>query len=630
MSGNRQNFHFRRNTLTLAVATALSTFAVAGSDDPVEQLVTPDSSISAGAGYVSGKSPRFGLYNGLSDQGIVGLLDFSYVRRNDDTGTWYRASGRDLGLNTRELRLEHERQGQWSYFLDYNEISRVTPYTIISGVQGVGSARLQVPATTAANSQYTLKTERQKTTFGLAAALIGDVKIRLNLQNEDRSGERLFGRGTPGSMEFLAEPIQHNTKQMDLVLDYTGEKLQLSSGYYGSFFKNENPFLQVSGGATAFNSGVGSTGVPFDNISLPPDNQAHQLHLAGGYQFARNTRLNFKLARSIALQNDDFMAARFYGTSNNGVNANTSGRTSLGGRVDTTLAHISLTARPLNNLSLLGNFRYEDRNDKTAVARYITTVGGTGLAPVVSNLGGTSTTDGYNEPRSLTNWSGKFEASYMLPAGYRLTGGYEHDSKERSVSGVRVVGYRKKVDENTYRLEIKQAMAESLSGSLAYLYSERSGSDYNNLVTLNGVTTYPTYSGTLRCGQAIPAAQLQVTRCGLLQPIYMADRDRQKLRLLADWSPLDQLSAQFMFEAADDNYGNGRGSPNIGTRRGDARLYSLDVSYQATDNWKFNTWLSRMDTSIDQASIAGVTAMSNAGAIVWSSRQKNSVDSLGV
>lgn len=375
---------------------------------------------------------------------------------------------------------------------------------------------------------------------------------------------------------------------------------------YGSFFKNENPFLQVRGGGAGFNSGVNSTGVgvAFDNIALPPDNQAHQLHLAGGYQFTRNTRLNFKVARSVALQNDDFIAVRFYGTNNNGVNANTSGRTSLGGRVDTTLATISLTSRPISNLSLLANVRYEDRNDKTSVARYITNVGGTGLAPTYSNLGATSTTDGYNEPRSLTNWSGKLEASYALPDGYRVTGGFEHDNKERSMSGVRVVGYRKQVDENTYRLEVKRAMAERLSGSLAYLYSERSGSDYNNLVTLNGVTTYPTYSGTLTCGQAIPSAQLQVTRCGLLQPIYMADRDRQKVRLLADWSPLDQLSAQFMVEAADDNYGNGRGSPNIGTRRGDARLYSLDVSYQATDNWKFNTWLSRMDSVLDGAAVS--------------------------
>ncbi|MBS1142874.1 MAG: hypothetical protein H6R14_280 [Proteobacteria bacterium] len=625
---------FQRTVLAVAVGLAMTQVARADTDDEVEQLIRPDSSVSVGIGNVSTTGQRFSMYNGLQDQGIVGLLDFSYIRRNDATGTWYRASGRNLGLNTRELSLEHERQGSWRYFLDYSEISRVTPYSVITGVQGIGSAQLTVPSSPSTNnSQFTLQTERQRTAFGLSAALIDKLQLRLNLQNEDKSGERMFGRGTTGGtggMEFLAEPIQHNTKQIDLVLDYTGEKLQLSGGYYGSFFKNENPVLRVQGGVTGFNSGVGTVGVPFDNIALPPDNQAHQLHLSGGYQFSRTTRLNFKVAQSIALQNDDFIGVRFYNTGNNGVSANTSGRTDLGGRVDTTLANVSLTSRPITNLSLLGNLRYEERHDKTKVAPYITTLGGTGAAPVLSNLTGTSTTDGFNEPRSLTNWSGKVEASYALPQGYRVTGGVEYDSKERSVSGVRVVGYREKVEENTYRLELKRAMAETLTGSLAYLYSDRTGSDYRNLVTLNGVNSYPTYSGTLSCGQAIPAAQLQVSRCGLLQPIYMADRERQKIRFISDWTPFDQLSLQLMIEGASDNYGNGRGTPDIGVRRGDAKLVSLDASYQATERWKFNTWLSRTESSIDQATIASVTAMSNAGAIVWSSRQKNTVDSLGI
>lgn len=626
---NTTSGHFIRNALALAVSLAMAEISQAEMNDEVSRLVTPDSNVTFGIGQVGGNNSRFGVYSGLDDDGFVGLLDFNYNRRNDETGTWYRASGRNLGLSTRELRVEHERQGEWNYFLDYNQISRVSPYTIESGVQGIGSNQLSVPGTATVNSQYTLKTERQRTTFGLTTGLIGKLQLRLNLVNDDKKGERLFGRGTGGAIEFLAEPIRHNSKQIDLILDYTGDKLQLSGGYYGSFFRNENSALQIQGGATAFNSGVGTRGVAFDNISLPPDNHAHQVHLSGGYQFAQTTRLNFKLARSLALQNDEFMSVRFYNVANDGVNANTSGRSNLGGRVDTTLANVSLTSRPFSKLSVLANLRYEDRDDKTSVARYITTIGGTGAAPVISDLAATSTTDGYNEPRSLTVRSGKLEASYALPDGYRLTGSFDHEAKERSMAGVRVVGYRHKVEENTYRIELSRALAESLSGSLAYVRSDRTGSDYQNLVTLNGVTGYPTYGGTLACGQAIPADQLQVTRCGLLQPIYMADRERQKIRFIADWTPLDQLSAQFMVEGADDDYGNGRGTPNIGVRSGDARLYSLDVSYQVNDRLKLNTWLSHMESRIDQGSIAAASGMTNAGAIAWSSRQKNSVDSLG-
>lgn len=617
--------------LVVAIALAFSSTVSAEGDDEVTRLIKPESTISFGLGHVSGDNQRFGMYNGLNEAGYVGLVDFSINLRNEESGTWYRAFGRNLGLDNREFRLEHERQGSWGYFVDYNEITRNTPYTVRTNVSGIESDYLTVPSSSGATSKYTLKTERQKTSFGFNTSFLSNFEFKLLVQNEEREGQRLFGRGTGTVQEFLVEPINSTTRQFDLVLDYTGENLQLSGGYYGSFFNNSNPVLEVSGGNAAFNSGVGTRGVAFDNISLPPDNHAHQFHLAGGYQFSKATRMNFKVAKTMAIQNEDFMAVRFFHTANNGANANSSGRTDLGGRLDTTLVNLGLTSRPIKDLFLLANLRYEDRDDKTAVARYITTVGGTGAAPTFSALTGTSTTDGYNEPRSLTNRSGKLEASYLLPKSIYLTGGFDIDQKERTMAGVRVVGYREKTEENTYRLEVKRVMAETLSGSLAYLHSERDGSDYKDLVTLSGTTNYPNYS-SLNCGQAVPAAQLQVTRCGLLQPIYIADRERDKLRWMMDWSPLEQLSVQLMIEGAKDSYESGRGAPDIGVRKGEARLYSIDLAYSLSDNWKLNSWFSRSEASIDQATIGAApltSALSNAAALVWSSTQKNTVNSVG-
>lgn len=631
--------HFQRTTIALAVGLALSSLALAEENDEVANLITPSSFISAGVGYVSNKGGRFGMYNGLYQDGAVGLLDFSYVRREDETGTWLRASGRNLGLNTRELRAEYERQGVWGAFVDYNEISRVSPYTVTSSVQGIGSAYQAVP-TVAPASQMTLKTERYRTSVGFNTALGSNTEFRMLFQNDDKKGSRLFGRGTTNAMEFLAEPINSNTKQLDLVVDYTGENLQLSGGYYGSFYNNHNSALRITGGSPLLSTiTVATPGVAQDNIALPPDNHAHQFHLAGGYQFDKTTRLNFKVARSIAIQNDQFMDVRF---SNNllssGASANTSGRTDLGGRITTTLANLGLTSRPTRNLFLLGNIRYEERDDQTAIGRYIANITGSNAAaptiipfnPTGSVADRRQSTDGLNEPRSLKNWGGKLEASYSLPDGYRVSGGYDYDNKERSVSGVRVVGYRNKVEENAYRLELKRAMSESVTGSLAYVYSERRGSNYYNLTTLGGYT-YPNYGNadSTNCGTT---AGLNVTHCGLIQPIYMADRDRQKVRLLSDWSPTDELSLQFVLEGSVDEYSAGRGTPNIGVRHGDAWLYSVDVTYQASERWRVNAWLSRTDSSIDQASIAASPNMNNTttGAIVWNASQRNSVDSVGI
>jgi MtrB/PioB family decaheme-associated outer membrane protein len=659
---NRKNFPgFQRKAVVLAIAMAFNLPALAADeDDEIRRLIKPESTISLGMGHVSGDNQRFGMYNGLNEAGYVGLIDFSVVRRDDETGTWYRALGRNLGLDNREFGLEVERQGSWGASFNYDEITRHSPNSVYTNNRGIDSTRQTIPSTSgnanvaAGSTPYSLKTERHKATFGLNATLMSNLEFRLVFQNEKKEGQRLFGRGTPSVQEFLAEPIDYTTKQFDAVLDYTGESLQLSGGYYGSFFNNNNSALMVNGGNSAFIGGpldtnARRTGVAMDNIALPPDNHAHQFHLAGGYQFTKSTRMNFKVAKSIAIQDESFIPVNFYHTNNNGRSANTSGRSDLGGRIETTLVNLGVTSRPITNLLLLGNIRYENRDDKTEVARYITSVTGSSginptITPYTAAANPTSSTDGYNEPRSLTNKSAKIEASYLLPEGFRLTGGYDIDQKERSVNGVRVVGYREKTDENTFRLEVKRTMAESLTGSFAYLHSDREGSGYNNLVTLNGTNNNPSYatttSGALRpCGQTIPARELQVTRCGLIQPIYMADRERDKIRLLVDWSPLDQLSTQFAFEGSYDNYGPGRGSPDIGVRQGDASLYSVDLAYTLSDNWKFTGWYSRTGTSIEQSTIANPTAVSptspstlnaNSGAVLWSSSQRNTVDSFGL
>lgn len=617
-----------RKAAFIAIALAFAAPAWADEDEEITRLIKPESVISVGAGYVSANNQRAGMYNGLNKDGGVGLVDFSVVRRDDETGTWMRLFGRNVGLDNRELQAEIERQGHWRTFIEYNQITRHTPYTVQTNVRGIGDSTLTVPgntpgapATGSANS-YSLKTERQRTSFGANYTLTGALELRVLFQNEEKQGQRLFGRGTTGGItpqEFLVEPINTNTRQLDMVLDYTGESLQLSGGYYGSFFTNSNPFLNVVGGNTFLsaprnNAGViQSNGVAMDNISLPPDNQAHQLHLAGGYQLAKTTRFNFKLAKTVGLQNADFMPVNFYGTSNNGLSANTSGRSNLGGRVDTTLVNLGITSRPISKLSLLGNVRYEERDDKTIAAQYIT---GNAL---------NASTNGFNEPRSLTTRGGKLEASYQLPAGFRVTGGYDFEEKIRNAEGVRVVGYRDETREQTYRAEVKRAMAESLTGGLAYIYSERTGSAFNNLTTLGGYA-YPTFgSNTAGCAPSFTSSP-SLPRCGLIQPIYMADRERSKVRWISDWSPTDQLSAQLMLEASRDNYGS-RNNVDIGTRSGDSYLLSLDVAYTLSDRWKLNGWFSRTEAGISQATIASPSSNSR---LLWTSEQTNLVDSFGV
>lgn len=604
-SNNRKDIlALPRKALCLAVAAACAGSAWADEDEEVQRLVKPESSFTLGTGHVSGDNQRFGVYNGLSKEGTYGIGSFSVIKRDDATGTWFRAQGRNLGLSTAELRMEHERQGAWRYFVEFDETVRNTPYTVFSRLQGQGGNNQTLPNTPPAATRATaqlpdFKVERLGSKLGFSHYFNPELEFSVLFQNVEKKGERLFGRGSGTSQEFLAEPINSVTRQLDVVLNYTGDKLQLAGGYYGSWYLNANNQLNVNGGDAMLRlSQAPFPSLPFSIMALPPDNFAHQLHLAGGYQFTDKTRGNFKVAYSHAGQMDSFPAVSApnngSGMPTGGLNA--SGRTDLGGRVDTTLVQGGITSRLTKELSVLANLRYEDRDDNTSIARYIRPAN--------------ASTSGYNEPRSLKNLSGKVEATYRLPMGFRVTGGLDAEQKQRTVDGVRVVGYREQTDEVSTRLEVGRSISETINGSVAYIHSERTGSAFRTLQAWNPATNN------------FVAGSSYSNR---VQPIYMADRSRDKIRVFADWNPGESVNLQFAIEQSQDQYGVGRDTLNIGPRSGDARLYSVDATWTVTDNWKVNGWFSRSQTNMKQAS-----GNNTATQPYYTASLGNYVDSVGV
>jgi MtrB/PioB family decaheme-associated outer membrane protein len=599
------SLHLPLKASVASIIIAFSAVSLAADDDDLDpevlRLIKPESSFSLGIGSVSTDNQRYGMYNGQHESGVFGIGEFSLVRRDDVTGIWLRAQGRNLGIPQAELRLEHERQGHWQYFVEFDQFTRYSPYTLYSNLQGVGTNTLTYPSTSGAqprsnSRQSDLRTERLNAKLGYNHLFSPELELRVLFQNTEKKGGRLFGRGNSTAQEFLVEPIDTVTRQLDVIVNYTGSRLQLSGGYYGSLFQNANTQLDIAGGDSALRTATGPN-LPFTVISLPPDNIAHQLHLAGAYQFAEKTNGTFKLAYSTASQHDSFASvpAPTSGALPTG-GLNMSGRSDLGGKIETTLINLGLTSRPIKNLSLLANVRYEDRNDATPIARYINVTSAT------------STTDGYNEPRSLTTLSGKFEATYQLPAGYRLTAGVDYEEKERSISGVRVVGYRERTEEISERIELKKSLAEDINGSIAFIHSDRTGSSYGTLQTWNATT-----------GQFVPG----LSYSNRIQPIYVADRVRDKIRLFGDWTPVDPLNIQLAVEGSADNYGAGRDSLDVGVRQGSAQLYSLDATWTISEKWRVNGWVSRSTTTMNQAD-------GNSAVTLWTAALNNQTDTVGL
>ena len=618
-----RQFGFRKKIAVLAMAAVFS-LAHAADQADVPQLANPNiTAVSVGAGAVSGDSNTrslFGQYNGLRKDDAYLLLDLDFVRRDDATGTWTIFEGRDLGLDTREVRFLQQRQGDWKFYGEYSGLVRYYPRTINTSLQGAGTTTPTVTLlpVIGTGSNLDLKTERKAVSLGGEKWITPNLMFEATFKNEDKDGARIFGKGftcpsgaapTPvctalaaganqWALLLLPEPINSTTRQFEAKLNYIGDKFAVTAGYYGSFYNNDNGSLSptVMGNLNnPLGHPMGTDGsVPLTaglrNIlqlpmALPPDNQAHQFYLSGNYAFTPTTRGTFKFAYTHATQHDNFAS--------NGFADGPAGVNDYGGVVNTTLAQLGLTARPMPKLSLSANLRYEDRKDESPLALY--------------NVEGVNRFT--NGTYSLKKTSGKLEGSYQLPANLRGTVGIDYEALDRgqlsspecidlgdgncqgdSVAGIS--GLRAKTHETSYRAELRRAMSETFSGAISYVHSDRDGSSWlkPNALPATGVT---------------PVSDEAIFNRTAIFPFIFMDRKRDKVKLSADWSPMDRLSLQFMAEDGKDKYS----APTTkGLRDTAMRLYGVDVSYAVSEAWKLSAYYTYSEQTIHVSHSTGYIA----------------------
>jgi len=614
--------------LPVATAMLFACGADAAEDPDQYELITPGSSVNAGVGSVNSASDakRFSEYTGLNQKGSV-LLDFEYNKRDNASGLWTMINGRNLGLDTREFNFSQSKQGDWKYALDYNEIVRRDPYIIHTGMTGIGTTAptinliaqpamptawatanaLVAPATPAPANDVELKLKR--TALGLSGEkwLTPALQFELSFRNEDKKGARLFGRagldsadmslrpsvgtGSPNggwAVLLTPEPIDSTIRLMEAKLNFIGDKLMLSGGYFGSFYINNNGSLAPNVPGT-LNRGVLWNGcatagcstvqqLASANVALPPDNQAHQVYLGGNYAFTQSTRGNFKLSYTHATQNENFVAM--------GLTPAASAPASLGGVVDTTLAQLGLSSQATQNLTLNGNLRNEDRADKTPIYVYNTN----GIAG--NALNGTTNWPSGSQRRT----SAKLDGIYRFASGHSAMLGAEWERKATplppSNTGLFAsqVLFRSALKEYGVHAELRKALSETLNGALGFEYKRRRGA--GAWMTTNGISTAdPATSNTLMVFDPAGALGNRVL------PILYMDRNRSKARGNLDWSATEKLSLQATVEHTQDNYLRDFSSallaaqivptiPGARTIIGDS--LSLDSTYLLTEDWHAN------------------------------------------
>ena len=584
----------------------------------VLELTSPNSFINIGAGgYVSTTDMnRFAQYTGLSGTSAF-LLDFDYSKR-DESGLWTTLAGRDFGRETRELTVSQQKQGDWKYAFDYNQIVRLDPYVIHTGMTGIGTASptinlIETPALPSGwdtanglaatngvpGQDASLRLKR--TAYGLSGDkwITSGLQVAVSFRSESKTGSRLFGRVAMSdasanpvypqqgaasanggwAMLLTPEPIDSKTSLIETKLNYHQDKLAVTAGYYGTIFVNNFGSLApvvpgtLNRGTLWTTSNCNSAGcssiqdMASSPVALPPDTQSHQFYVSGNYAFSTSTNSNFKLAYTTASQNESFTAA--------GLTPPATAAGSLGGLVTTTLAQFGLTMKPVKQLSLNASFRYEDRMDKTPLFVYNNNGGSGGPLDATTNWAS----------GSLTRTTAKLDGIYRLHNGKSLLLGLDWERKTTPLPPSNTelypnqVFFRPTLTEQGLRTEFRKNLSDTINGAIGLEYKMRRGNDAD----------WVTPTGT--AGNALVAFDPSGTSGNAILPIVSMDRNRTKLRTNVDWEVTEKISLQGVLEHAQDSYLRaypGGVSVEAGARTVNNDSGTLDASYRLTDNWNAN------------------------------------------
>ena len=589
---------------TLLALALLTAFAPVRAEDAAG--IVSEGSVSVGLDLISGDNAdraQFGQYNGLrtAPHG-VGLFGFDYSRRNLQEGDSLQFWGTNLSLQTRELGLAWKNQGNWKLGASYNEQVHYDPYSYNTGGIGFGTTTPQVrvlPGGPGTGADADFKVTRNALGLDFWKSITPAVNLAVKLKTEDRDGSRLYGNGftcpsptapgclgatgirTGSAVLMLPEPIDSNTTQIEARVSYADPRMNLSAGYYGSFYSNHNSLLSPVV-PDSLNNPVG-TFLPLNTglqsilnlpLGLPPDNNAQFLDVTGNYLLVPETatQAKFKLSYAWASQNQNFAGAGYTGAP--------AGVADLGGSVDTGLALIGISSRPIPKLSVLAEVRYESKNDSTPIALY--------------NVEGTDTYTNRRNP--LQTLRARFNAGYQFSSEYRGTLDVGYESLDRgtftptsAVAGVSAL--RQSTDETGVKAELRRRMTEDLSGAISYVGSWRNGSNWLQPNSGVGVTE-------------VTDPQAAFGPSAIFMP-SLADRQRNMLKLTANWQVSSALSLSFLAQGGKDSYSTPTDYPQQGLQKTDMNQFSVDADYTINEMWRANGYLSWGNQQLDQSRPSG-------------------------
>lgn len=553
-----------------------------------------DGELRFGGRAISGDthSGKFNEYRDL-ESGVFGGANFLISDPNDVTFLW--GDFENIGYDDQRYAIEVGRWGRLRLFGEYEELPHVfstqsrTLYgysgsnllLLPDAFQGSVEAAVGNPAKSAALGaglagarRTSLEYQLRSVTGGLVFDPREDLRFETAYRSLDRSGRKPFslGFGTPGgTFTSFASPVDERTDEVTADVRFGRGPFNLEVGYLGSFFGNDlrhvtvdNPLVLTDTAATA------SQG----RISLAPDNSLNQFHATGTWELPLEVPARIATTFSYGLreQDDDFLPHT--------INPATTGdpllalpRDSLDGKVQTYLANVLFTARPLPDLDLRARYRFYDYHNDTPVIDF--------PAHVVNDQGLTAELR-RNVPNDYERQEASFDAAYRFSRTVRVRGGPFWDrwsrSRDREVS---------KLDEYGAKLAVDLRPTRRTTVRLDYLFGTRNGSDYK---------PYDFLASTLDPAEVpdtIPISQLSQ-----LRKFDEADRTRNEVRFLTQLVPRDDVDVSFSGGWAKYDYRNS----DYGVEDSQRWNVGTEFGYQPLEWLSISAWYDFEQVQLDQRS----------------------------
>ena len=336
------------------------------------------SNVALGAGYLSDSSARFGDYTGLDEDGAYVVADAA-GKATSESGYAISYELTDLGLDSREARIEGGKQGSYAFGLFYDRIPHRIWDTTETVFGGVGTSALTLPPgwvtagstagmTALAGSLRPVEVGLDRDRYGASGAYWwgNQLEFSLDYRRDERDGTRVQA-GSVGSVAAeLLKPIDDATDRLDAHVRYESSGWFAQLGYSGSIYDTKAAYLRWE---NPFNAMV--PGADTGQMALAPDNDYHEISIVAGLiGLPWHSTVSLSAATGTGSQDTGFLPY----TVNPLIATDPLPFASLDGDMSVLRADLTVTSRPIDRLRLRGAVAYDERDNDTRQASFTSVV----------------------------------------------------------------------------------------------------------------------------------------------------------------------------------------------------------------------------------------------------------------